>query len=153
MKTVFIDKSGKIISRAQWVALSGDRSYKVIREYDNGKLHIALTWEGFENNVKTIPREYWKLYKVTASNYIVSGERAGSFVKKRVPDPSLTKSFPTELGALNYYETTLIKLGCAEFNLDEDEKFVEIGNLIKRAEPVVIVPGTIKTKSTIAGSW
>jgi len=86
-------------------------------------------------------------------NIIVTGDRPGSYVKKKAPDPALTKTFADEASAVAYYQTVLVDQSLAgyEDDYEGDQTFVDKGNKLTPE-----IPDTLdkpSTHSKITGSW
>ena len=159
--TGYFDRNGQAINLAKWTAYAGNKEYCAVRTYQNESFQIAATWIGKMTNVRDVPREYWKLFKVEFSNIIVVGERPGHKHLKFIADPQLTSLFGTEKEALDYYFKLLTERGLLV--IEEDYTGVvtvtEVGNIAKAA-PIVdvdMVEGSVGKKevkvNSSFGSW
>lgn len=150
-----IDRQGRSINAQVWTRLRGDRDYTVIAEFENDKFGAYVEWLGIGENEKIVPREYWKLFKAHVYNIILSGDRPGSFVKKKVPDPDLTSTFSNEKDAVAYYEGVLLEAGLAEVEEDYEGNrvFAEKNNRLAKAKAEPDTLDKPHTTAEVAGSW
>lgn len=77
---MYRDKDGNQISGRERDDLMFDKSYRVIHEYCNNKIHLSAEWHG--NCSKEAPVEYSEIFELKAYNISPTG--------KLIPDPSLS---------------------------------------------------------------
>lgn len=149
------DRNGKPMTNAEWTKYRGNREYYIIREYENDIFGANVEWIGHVDDPINVPQEYWKLFKVNCYNIIVTGDRPGSFVKKKIPDAEFEKYFAKEVDAVAYYCEVLIKNGNATVSQDYEGEgeLVEIDNKLAKVKEEPPAPDAPKTKSKIVGSW
>jgi len=124
---IYLDKTGLRIDKAKWTELKKDESYSVIREYDNGKVRVRLTWQGnLTPQQASSFRDTWPVFCIGVWNYRADGTM--------VPDPVINgQTFATIDEALNTYEEFLITWADAELNDDGD--LIEKDNLLAPPPP------------------
>jgi len=154
--SVRIDKNGQRLSAAMWTKLRGNSEYTIIEEYNNGEFYANVEWLGMGENESKVPKEYWRLFKVNVGNIILTGDRPGTYVKKKVSDPTLEKHFPTLSSAKFYYQEVLTSNKCATMNetYEGEIEFKELNNLIEsKAKSELKTKDIPATKNKYAGSW
>jgi hypothetical protein len=123
----FVDRAGRLIDRDKWQELSGDADYRVLREFDNGIVHVSLVWSGVLNRREfSAFRETWPVYMLRVANYHENGSTT--------PDPVMDgKAFPDEGSAIKGYEDFLIQWTACE--IDDKGVFVERDNQLAPPPP------------------
>jgi hypothetical protein len=109
--TIYVSKEGHRLQRVEWMRLQETPDYKVVKEFDNGRLRATL---------------YWPMYCLKVENY----NAAGGLVK----DPNYDgQTFPTEVTAIEGYEQFLVDWGLCE--RDEEGAFIEVDNALTPPPP------------------
>lgn len=146
----YFDVDGNRIDLKTWTRLRGDKDYVFFEKYENDHIAVHVEWLGKVDDQKATWMEYWRMYAVRAFNIIVTGDRPGTFVRKRVEDPAITKYFLHKKDAVAYYNEVLLKVGQTEVDATTGETVVTDNKL---AKPLPDSPDTPKTKSAVVGSW
>jgi hypothetical protein len=124
---LYFDRDGKSIPHTKWRELNNDPTYRILKEFDNGKVQVRLIWNGsLTLQQKTSFRETWPLFALRVMNYNAEG--------KLRPDPSRDgETFAYENEALNGYEEFLITW--ADCHIDDDGNLVEVDNHLAPPPP------------------
>ena len=102
MAVGFLNREGKQVPKSEWQELRGDESYKQVRRYDNGVVNVDLEWVGRIPDFGTVFPDFYKVFKLSVSNYTEDG--------KLVPDPVITdRFFHKEAAAISFYEEFLTR--------------------------------------------
>lgn len=125
MAVIYINREGEKISKQDWKELQTQDSYKVVRLYDNGVVHLQLTWIGRIDNPDTF-QSYWKNFILTVKNY----RSDGSLVNDPVDGD---RTFSNEAEGIKAYEDFL--LHWTDCSVDDEAKFVERGNTLELPLP------------------
>jgi len=125
--TIYVSKEGLRLQRVEWMRLQETPDYKVIKEFDNGRLRATLYWHGaISNALAASLKEYWPMFCLKVENY----NAAGGLVK----DPNYDgQTFSTEVTAIEGYEQFLIDWGLCE--RDEEGAFIEVDNALTPPPP------------------
>lgn len=121
----FFSKDGTPLQRVEWNRLQGDRSYRTVREYDNGEVWVALIWHGKVDD-PTVFRDCWKMFSLSVGNYNAAGELK--------PDPVENgKTFANEKDGIAAYEAFLERWTASHRNTDGE--FEEEDNTLTPPPP------------------
>ncbi len=124
-KTNYFNRESKPISLEDWRTLQNDPRYKIVRQYDNGKVHLSLNWTG------KVVGEQWPdlrpIFTMSAWNYMEDG--------RRIEDMNMHgKTYPSERIAVEEFEAFLAKW--SECEMDElTGEFIEEGNTLAPPPP------------------
>lgn len=121
----YFGKDWRLIKRVEWSRLRGDKSYAVIREYDNGRVYVKLEWLGAIGDI-TVFRDCWKMFQLVVGNYTATGDLK--------PDPVENgKTFAYENDGIKAYEDFLERWTASHRNTDGE--FEEEDNTLQPPEP------------------
>jgi hypothetical protein len=144
MATKYIDRSGNEITKAEWGQRSNDRKYRLVKQFDNGRVDVSLLWRGLvaEPYASSL-EEFWPVFIFEVFNYREDGTKALDPIENE-------RFFPNEEEAIKAYEAFLLKWSDSNFHGDE---FVEVGNkYTPPPPPKVITKDEPITKSKLLGS-
>lgn len=120
----YFDKQGDGISHGEWLALTKDPAYVLLRQYDNGQVRATVTWEGKVLNPQNMLPDFYPVLRLSVSNYASDGSRR--------PDPVEDgKTFPNETAAVAAYEEFLERWTAShrvEDGQTGESEFVEVDN-------------------------
>lgn len=123
--TKYYGRDGRACHHNEWARLRNDPSYRVVRQFDNGSVHVELEWLGDVPDADNQFRGSYRLFKIKLSNY--------NDVGVAVEDPMSGKFFPNESKALTFYDDFILKW--TESVMDEDGNVEEVGNTLAPIEP------------------
>lgn len=125
--TIYVGRDGIRLQRSEWARLQEAPDYKVVKEFDNGRIRATLFWHGaVSNQLAATLREYWPVFMMKVENYNAEG--------KLVKDPNYDgATYPTEVVAIEGYEQFLVDWGLCE--RDDEGKFVEVDNALTPPPP------------------
>ncbi|MFT4064327.1 hypothetical protein [Paraburkholderia sp.] len=130
-KVGYFNKEGDAIPLSQWRELQADRSYSVLKEYDNGSVNVTLRWHGRVPDPTNSWRESWPMFVLNVSNYDSAGVAR--------PDPVAdNKTFYEQDDALRYYTNFIAKW--TESRMEKNEmtgemELIEEGNILVPEAP------------------
>lgn len=124
---IYLNRDGLRIDKAKWTELQKDDSYRVIREFDNGKVRVRLVWEGRVDKAHAQSfRDTWPIFSMGVWNYRADGSMVIDPVKN-----GETYSHIEE--AVRAYEEFLIDwTDCEE---GDDGRLIEVDNLLTPPPP------------------
>lgn len=106
----YFGKDQRQLQRVEWSRLRNDKSYAVIREYDNGQVYVKLEWLGAIDDI-TVFRDCWKMFQLVVGNYTATGSLK--------PDPvENLKTFAYEKDGIAAYENFLERWTASHRNAD-----------------------------------
>lgn len=121
----YFGRDGRPCQRSEWSRLRGDKSYAVIREYDNGQVYVKLEWLGVIDDI-TVFRDCWKMFQLVVGNYTATCDLK--------PDPVENgKTFAYEKDGIKAYEDFLERWTASHRNADGE--FEEEDNSLKPPPP------------------
>lgn len=123
---LYFNREGMPMSGAQWKLMTANPNYRVLKEFDNGRVQVRLIWNGaLTLQQKTSFRDTWPLFSIRIMNYDAEG--------KLRPDPRDGTTFAYEADALNGYEEFLITW--ADCHINDDGILVEVDNHLAPPPP------------------
>jgi hypothetical protein len=161
--SIYVDKEGDQIHQNRWAGLRKDRSYTVIREFENDDVYVLLTWQGEIPNGANLPSDQWKPFLLSVNNILTQDAHGNIFTCPiRVRDDEATEWFRTEQQALESYEDYLVRHANCEWipiasskvsnSSSSDSHFIERGN--KLAAPSKNKPDhRVMANPELVGSW
>lgn len=123
---LYFNREGMPMSGAQWKTMTADPTYRVLKEFDNGRVQVRLFWNGaLTLQQKTSFRDTWPLFTIRIMNYDAEGRLRA--------DTHDGETFAYEADALNAYEEFLTTW--ADCHIDDDGKLVEVDNHLAPPPP------------------
>lgn len=124
----------------------------LIREFSNGKVSLQLRHTEALYGCRDIPRDFWKMFKVSIKNTITTDAEGWPLDAPKVVDDPDTREFRNHDDAEEYYETFLAKYTDSSFN-EETGKLEEVGNLLTPPDPDKPVISETSEVASDFGSW
>jgi len=140
---IYVDKDFTRLTKAQWEALQGDESYRVIRHYLNDRFRVRVVWHGIVD--QNAPQEHWKPFRLDVSNRMTCDSEGVPYREpKEATDVEACDDFHTAAEAIANYEHFLCTYANCEWLPGErgatgEQKmhFIERGNQLAPLSPDV----------------
>ncbi|CAQ71579.1 hypothetical protein [Cupriavidus taiwanensis] len=122
----YFDREGRPLTSEEWLEKRADTAYNVVRQFDNGKVYIAIEWYGKCKDREAVYQHLAPLFRLHFQTYSdVDG--------RLIPDPQDGKMFGTEQEAIEAYEKQVVRR--TESTRDDDGNVVEVGNIHTPVSP------------------
>jgi hypothetical protein len=136
--TKYFARDGRQIDAKTWSKLLRDLDYCAVRMFENDKVRVVLDWTGIVPNADQFFPDHYPVYSLHVDNY----NHAGEPFRDPVEDG---RTFPNEAVAITAYEKFLKKW--TDSFIDEEGKFVDLGNEAKPPAPPSLDAPTSSVKS------
>ena len=120
----YFDRDGNKISPDAWKGLRTDDSYRIIRNYDNGKVRVRLVWTGVVLN-PSVFRDCYEVFHLFVDNYDETGTPRSDPVENG-------RTFAYEKDGIKAYEDFLERWTNSH---RDDDGFVEEDNILTPPPP------------------
>lgn len=130
--TKYFDRELNPITQSQWMEHMSDDSYRIVRQFDNGKVLVKLFWQGnvTPKEMANLMPEYYPIFKIQVLNY----NSVGVPINDPVDDG---KTFGDESSANEFINNFLIKYTTSHWDGAEEGQgnFIESDNRLAPAPP------------------